>query len=92
MAARECEVACELKAGSLDRSGTARLRQTRGEVVTGWNAIRNHLLGEGRHQLADEVGRFVDQMSPLRTEKAWLANELIGLARQPPLKGKPLVP
>jgi hypothetical protein len=82
MTARVREVARELKAGSLDGPGAARLRQTRREVVGGWNAIRGQLLVEGQHQLADAVGRFVNQMPPPSTEKAWLAQELIEHLRQ----------
>lgn len=91
MAARVREVARELAAGSLDGSGAARLQQTRREVVSGWNAIRGQLIVEGQHQLADAVGRFVNQMPPPRTEKAWLAHELIELTRQVRAKDKPLV-
>lgn len=89
--ARVHEVARELKAGSLDESGAAQLQQTRRDVVSGWNAVRGRLLVEGQHQLADAVGRFVNQMPPPWTEKAWLAHELIELARQVRSKDKPLV-
>lgn len=91
MAARVREVAHELEAGSLDGSGAARLRQTRREVVSGWNGIRGLLLAEGRHQLADTVGGFVNQMPRPHTEKAWLAQELIELSRQVRSKDRPLV-
>ncbi|WP_116811715.1 relaxase/mobilization nuclease domain-containing protein [Steroidobacter cummioxidans] len=91
MAARVREVARELKAGSLDGSGAARLQETRREVVSGWKAIRERLLVEGRDQLADAVGRFVNQMSRPRTEKAWLANELLALASRARSKDKPFV-
>jgi type IV secretory pathway VirD2 relaxase len=91
MAARVREVALELKERSMDGSGAARLQQTRSEVVRGWNAIRNRLLGEGQGHLADEVARFVNHMPPPRNEKAWLASELIELARQVRSKDKPLV-
>jgi transposase-like protein len=91
MAARVHEVTRELKAGALDESAAARLQKTRREVVSGWNAIRNRLLEEGQRQLADEVGRFVNQMVPPRTEKARLANELLKLASQVRSKDKPLV-
>jgi len=91
MAARVHEVARELKAGSLDGAGAAGLRQTRREVVSGWKAIRERLLVEGQHQLADAVGRFVNQMPPPRAEKAWLANELSELASRVRSKDKPLV-
>lgn len=91
MTVRVREVAGELKAGSLDGSGAARLQQTRRDVVSGWNAIRERLLIEGQHQLADAVWAFVAQMPRPRTEKAWLAHELIEHSRQPRSKDKPLV-
>jgi hypothetical protein len=82
MTARVHEVARELKAGSLDRTGASKLQQTRMEVVRGWRAVRDLLLAEGRHQLADEIGRFVSQMPPARTDKESLAHELIELAKR----------
>jgi len=91
MAARVREAARELQAGSLDGSGAARLQLTRREVVSGWNAIRGRLLGEGRNQLADEVVGFVNKMPPPLTEKAWLANERLDLVSQVRSKERPLV-
>lgn len=91
VAAREYEVARDLKTGSLDGSVAARLQQTRREVVSGWNAIREQLVVDGRHQLADAVRRFVNEMPPPRTEKAWLAQELIAHSRQVRSKVNPLV-
>jgi len=91
MAARVREVARELKAGSLDGSGTARLQQTRSEIASGWNAIRERLLGEGKHQLADEVARFVNQMPMPSTEKAWLVHDLLERARDARSRDKPFV-
>ena len=92
MAARVREVARELEVGLLDGSGAARLHQTRRHVLSGWDAIRNQLLGEGRLQLADEVRRFVNQMPPSRTDKAWLADQLIEHSRRVRSKDKPIVP
>lgn len=91
IAARVREVARELKAGLLDGSGAAPLKQTRREVVSGWSAIRDRLLVDGQHQLAEEVRRFVNQMPPPRTEKAWLAQALIELSRQGRSKDRPPV-
>lgn len=82
MAARVHEVARELKAGSLDRSGATQLQRTRMEVVRGWEAVRSLLLVEGRRQLADKVAGFVNRMDPPRTEKAWLAHALMERVRQ----------
>jgi hypothetical protein len=91
MAARVQAVVRELKAGSLDRTGAAKLQRTRSEVVRGWSAVRELLLAEGRHELADQVSRFVCQMSPPRTDKEWLASELIERARPSRTKDKPHV-
>lgn len=91
MAARVHEVARELKAGSSDESGAPRLQQTRMEVVSGWNAIRGRLFVEGQHQLADAVGRFIKEMPAPRTEKAWLAQELLNHSRRVRSKDKPFV-
>lgn len=82
MTARVHEVARELKAGSLDRTGGSKLQQTRMDVVRGWRAVRDLLLAEGRHQFAEEIRRFVSQMPPPRTDKELLAHELIELARR----------
>jgi hypothetical protein len=45
--------------------------------VRGWLAVRDRLAADGEHQLADQVSRFVRQMPPARTEKQWLAADLI---------------
>ncbi|MFC4309089.1 relaxase/mobilization nuclease domain-containing protein [Steroidobacter flavus] len=91
MATRVRDVVRELKAGSLDQSGAARLQRTRQEVVRGWLAVRDLLAAEGNHQLADQVSRFVSQMPPPRTEKQWLAADLMERVRESRTKEKPLV-
>jgi hypothetical protein len=91
MATRVRDVVRELKAGSLDQSGAARLQRTSQEVVRGWLAVRDLLAAEGRHQLADQVSRFVSQMPPPRTDKQWLAADLIERAGRSREKGKPFV-
>jgi hypothetical protein len=91
MAGRVHDVARELKAGSLDRSGAAQLRRTRMEIVRGWKALRDLLLVEGRHALANDVARFVNQMPPARTEKERLAHELMALTRQQRAKDRAFV-
>lgn len=91
MAARVRDLVRELKAGSLEDSGAARLQRTRTDVVRGWHAVRDLLLAEGRHQLAEQVSRFVSQMPPPLTEKQWLASDLIVRARRARTKDEPLV-
>nr|WP_298719399.1 relaxase/mobilization nuclease domain-containing protein [uncultured Steroidobacter sp.] len=91
MTARVDDLVRELKAGSLDQSGAARLKQTRLEVVRGWLAVRDRLAADGNHQLADQVSRFVRQMPPPRTEKQWLAADVIERAQRTRETDKPLV-
>lgn len=91
MTARVYGVVRELTAGSLDQSGAARLQRTRLEIVKGWLGVRNLLVTDGEHQLADQVLRFVRQMPPPHTEKQWLAADLIERARESRTKDKPLV-
>lgn len=82
MATRVRDVARELKAGSLDRSGVAQLHRTRADVVRGWRAVCQLLLIQGRHQLANDVVRFVNQLPTPRTEKEELAQELLKFAHR----------
>jgi len=91
VATRAHAVVRELKQGSLDRSGRAQLQRTRMDVVRGWKVVRDFLLVEGRHQLADEVARFVNRMPAPWTEREWMAHELMELAAQQRSKDKPLV-
>lgn len=91
MAKRVRDVVGELKAGALDQSGVASLQRTRLEIVRGWHAVRDRLAAEGRHQLADQVSRFVSQMGPPRSEKQWLAADRMERARELRAKDKPLV-
>jgi hypothetical protein len=91
MTARVRDVVRELMAGALDQSGTARLQRTRMEIVQGWYATRDILAAEGRHQLADQVSKFVSQMSPPRSEKQWLAADLMERVRESRTKDKPFV-
>ncbi|GFE84674.1 hypothetical protein GCM10011487_66740 [Steroidobacter agaridevorans] len=77
MIARAAEVVRELQEGAVDSAGVRDLRRTRMEVLRGWKAVRDCLLVDGRYQLADDVVRFVNQMPPPRSEKEWLAQQLV---------------
>ena len=81
----------ELNAGSLDRSANARLKQTRLDIMRGWLAVRDLLAADGNHQLAEQVSRFVRQMPPPRTDKQWLAAEVIERAQRTRERDKLLV-
>lgn len=71
-------VARELtKGGVRIEPGKSKLVETRQAVRRGWRAISELLVNEGEPILAKEVERFVDQMSPPRTEKEQIASELL---------------
>lgn len=92
MTARAQEVARELKEdGGIDRMGASKLHRTRIEVVRAWKTVHDLLVADGRRQLADDVGRFVNQMPPPRTEKEWLASKLAELAHQARAKDNSMV-
>jgi hypothetical protein len=70
-------VASELLKGDLRiEPGTQMLTETRDEVIRGWHGVASQLAKEGQLDLAYDVKRFVDQMSPPRTERQWTAHEL----------------
>lgn len=70
-------VAAELLKGNLQiEAGKSKLVGTRSDVEQGWQAISDVLVSEGQPELAARVRQFVDQMSPVRTEKEQLAATL----------------
>jgi hypothetical protein len=76
-------VAAELlKGGMLRESGKKTLIETRREVVRGWHAVAEGFTNKGRHDLANDVRRFVDQMLPPRSEREWVACGLLELVRE----------
>ncbi len=75
-------VATELLKGDVRVDpGHQRLLETRKAVEGGWRAVAHRLAGEGRHELAGEVMRFVAGMAPPKTERELLASELLRRAR-----------
>lgn len=63
-------VAAELLKGGLRiEAGKSTLVQTRKDLERGWRAVSEILVRERRPELAAQVERFVNQMSPTRTEK-----------------------
>jgi hypothetical protein len=72
----------ELLGGDLRiEHGSAKLTQTRKDVERGWRAVSDILIGQVRPDLAAQVRRFVDQMTPPRTEREMLALALLENAR-----------
>jgi len=83
MRTRVEEVMNELTKGRVNvESGQAKVLRTRKEVIDGWRAMSEILRSEGRHELALDVQRFIEQMQPARTEKEWLATELLERAHE----------
>jgi hypothetical protein len=73
---REEAVTAEIRRRELrQESGKSKLVQTRQEVERRWQAIRTSLLRDGRPDLAEEVGRFLDVMPPPRTDRERIACE-----------------
>lgn len=84
MRARVESVAAELIAGDIKaESGKLRLVATRKEIQRSWSAVSEILLSQGQPELAAQVKRFVDQMSPPMTEREWIAAKLVERTRDP---------
>lgn len=70
--------------------GKSKLVLTRREVERGWQAASDVLVRQEQTELAAKVRRFVDEMSPVRTEKEWLAAKLLERAHPPRVRdGRP---
>jgi hypothetical protein len=81
--ARVESVAAALCAGSMPvEPGKARVLETRRQVVRGWLHVQETLRTVGREGLSADVGRFLKQMSPPKTEKEALAEALLERSRK----------
>jgi len=82
MQARTDVVASELRTGLLQpESGRSKLLATRREVEKGWRAIGDLLTHTRQLELAEQVKEFRMRMAAPRTEKEWLAEDLLSHAR-----------
>jgi hypothetical protein len=71
-------VASELLKGNLRvEPGRSKLVETRKEVERGWRATSEILVNQGQPELAVQVIRFVEQMSPAKTDKERVAADLL---------------
>jgi hypothetical protein len=74
---RVVAVARDLQKGGLPTEpGKSSLLRTRQEVERGWRAVSNILIGEGKQELAADIGRFVAKMPLPRTENEQIAAQL----------------
>ena len=79
MRARAEAVAADLLNGDLRVGlGKSTLMGTRKEVERGWKAASQILLSEGQPELAAQIRQYIVQMSPARTEREWIAEQLSG--------------
>jgi hypothetical protein len=79
---RRAQVIRELSLGELQREeGWASITETRAVVSAGWRRLGAILDANGDHKLAEEVRSFDSRMSPVWTEKEWLARELLTRSR-----------
>jgi len=84
MRERVSAIAAELASGALSgEPGKTKLVQTRQAVEAGWRVVGETLARTGFAGLAEHVNRFVDQMSPARTEKEEIAAALLARKHEP---------
>lgn len=76
-------VASELLDGNICVDASKRtVVETRRKVEGGWHSVASRLTRYGHHELATDVRRFLAQMPPPRTERGWIAAELLERTRQ----------
>jgi hypothetical protein len=76
-------IARELRSGGVrQEGGYSRVRQTRQEVERGWMAFADLMEREGQHDAAAQVRRFVDRMPPARTDRQFIAEQILAAARE----------
>ena len=87
MRARAEAVASELLKGDLRvEPGKSKLMETRKEVKREWRSVSEILASEGQTDLAAQVRLFVDRMPSARTDREWIAAELMERARVPEVR------
>ncbi len=63
-------------------SGHPRLKQTRQEVERGWLAYAEMIERQGQHHAAAQVRQFLERMPPVRTDRQWIAEQILPAARE----------
>ena len=69
------------RGGPRDELGGRKLRETRENVRRAWGEIGAALLNEGHQELSARVKRFVNEMPPPLTERAYMADKLLQRTR-----------
>jgi hypothetical protein len=85
--ARAEAVAAELLNGNVRaETGKHKLTETRRQVDSGWRNLAINLAKDGHQILARDVQRFLDRIPPVRTDKEYIAAELLRRTREPHVK------
>ncbi len=71
-----------LKGGIRLEQGKQTLAKTRKAVEDGWRSVADLIAKEGYRDLAESVGRFVEGMLPVATEREMVASALLSEARR----------
>jgi hypothetical protein len=69
--------ATERGGGLRPEAGLTKLSDTRQSVVQGWQGMADALDAQGERAYASLIRGFVAKMPPVRTEKQWIADQLL---------------
>lgn len=84
-------VALELaNGGTHSEPGNRTQLQTRTAIQQGWQAVAHALSIQGDHRLAADVVKFAGEMGRPLTDKEWLAQSLVAVARPLPHLTRPV--
>jgi hypothetical protein len=84
MRAQTEAVARELLSGNIRvEAGKRKLIKTRSVVEDGWRSVAKLLASDEHHEIAEKVGRFVERLPSVQTERDWLRDQLRTRSRQP---------
>jgi hypothetical protein len=61
--------------------GKEMLERTRAIVIADWKRTLGIVIAQGHRELAEKIGRFIQSMPPVQTDKEALAERLIAQAR-----------
>jgi hypothetical protein len=84
-------VAAELLKGNVHTEpGKHKLAATREAVEGGWLSVANLLARDGHQDLARDVQRLVERMPAAKTEREWIAAEVLGHTPPPHMRERPI--
>jgi hypothetical protein len=91
--ARVEAVAAEMLQGNIRvEPGKRALVETRRQVENGWRSLADNLENNSYQDLARDVRRFVERMTPPRTENETIAHELLERSNDPRVRERAIAP